>query len=367
MKKQALLIISCLCLFGAGTYFGERIHAQKALVTNDEINTVEVSRASLPAVVRINNRLRSEVLQQGDDPLEVGTGFFYTKDLIVTNYHVIQDAESLTVILNNGKHAPARVVGRDPGIDIALLKVTGVTAPKTLSFGTSSRLVAGQKLIVLGTPLRIPQFISTGIFSVLANSRDIPRNDGLGTEIGQYILTTASIQGGNSGGPVLDSRGAVVAVADANASQNQLAQALIGVAIPGDLVKQSVDDLIKIGSPQRGTLGVTFHDLDNLDPALRSLAGLSSSAGALVWDVPAGSAGARAGLRGSIRNSKDQLVAPLGDVIVAVDDVPVKGSFDVARLVATKRPGQKVTLQVWRNKKKVTVTVTLLKRTLEWQ
>lgn len=364
--RRALGALGVVAVMGAAYWLGES-NAQKALVTSEEINTVEVSRSALPAVVRINNKLRPEVLQQGDDPLEVGTGFFYTKDLIITNYHVIQDAESLTVVLGNGKYAPARVVGRDPGIDIAVLKVTGVTAPKTLSFGQSSRLVAGQKLIVLGTPLRIPQFISTGIFSVMAHSRDIPRNDGLGSEIGQYILTTASIQGGNSGGPVLDSRGAVVAVADANASQNQLAQALIGVAIPSDLVKQSVDDLIKVGAPQRGTLGVTLHDLDNLDPALRSLAGLSSSSGALIWDVPAGSAGARAGLRGSIRNSKDQLVAPLGDIIVAVDGVPVATSFDVARLVAAKRPGDKVKLQLWRNKRSLSVTVTILKRTLEWQ
>lgn len=349
---------------GAGLYLTGQVNAQRSLVTNDEVNTVEISQGALPAVVRIDNKLRPEVLQVGDDPLDVGTGFFYSKDLIVTNYHVVQDSQSLNVVLYNGKRAPAKVVGRDPGIDIALLKVTGVTAPKTLSFGNSARLIPGQKFIVLGTPLRFQNFISTGIFSMWANSGDIPRNDGLGAEVGRYLLTTASIQGGNSGGPVLDSRGAVIAVADANAAQNQLAQAVIGVAIPSDLVKQSVEDLIKIGVPQRGTLGVTLHDLDNLDPALRSLAGLSSSEGALVWDVPAGSAGARAGLRGSLRNSKDQLLAPLGDIIVAVDGQRVRNSADVNRLVAAKRPGQVVNLRLWRNKRSVSVNVTILKRTI---
>lgn len=365
-KALRLLGVTAVLLgTGAGLYAAGQVNAQRSLVTNDEVNTVEVSRAALPAVVRIDNKLRPEVLQVGDDPLDVGTGFFYSKDIVVTNYHVVQDSESLTVILYNGRRVPAKVIGRDPGIDIALLKVTGVTAPKTLGFGNSARLIAGQKLIVLGTPLRFQNFISTGIFSMWASSSDIPRNDGLGGEIGRYLLTTASIQGGNSGGPVLDSRGAVVAVSDANAAQNQLAQAVIGVAIPSDLVKQSVEDLIKIGVPQRGTLGATLHDLDNLDPALRSLAGLSSSEGALVWDVPAGSAGARAGLRGSLRNSKDQLLAPLGDIIVAVDGQRVRNSADANRLVANKRPGQVVRLRVWRNKRSVDVNVTLLKRTLK--
>lgn len=356
----ALLVVAA----GTGAYLTGRVSAQKALVTGDEINTVEVTQAALPAVVRVDNRLNKSALQPGDDPLETGSGFFYKKDLIVTNFHVIQDYESLSVILYNGRRVTAKVEAVDPGIDIAILRVSGVTAPKTLAFGSSARLIPGQKLIAIGAPLRIQNFVSSGIFSVAASARDIPRNDSLGQEIGQYFVTTASIQQGNSGGPVLDSRGAVVAVSDANAAPNNFVPGVIGVAIPGDLVKQSVEDLEKVGTPQRGTLGVTLQDLDSLDPALRSLAGLSSSEGALVWDVPAGSAGARAGLRGSLRNSKDQLLAPLGDIIVAVDGARVQSSYDVTRLVAAKRPGQTVTLRLWRNKKSVDVKVTLLKRTL---
>ncbi len=349
---------------GAGAYVTGRVTAQKALVTNDEINTVEVTQSALRAVVRVDARLRKEVLQQGDDPIETGTGFFYKKDLIVTNYHVVQYQESLSVTLYNGRRVTAKLEGVDPGIDIAILRVTGVTAPKTLSFGQSARLIPGQKLMTIGTPLRIQNFIGSGVFSVAASARDVPRSDGLAQEVGTYIVTTASIQQGNSGGPVLDSRGAVVGVADANAAPNGFVPGVIGIAIPGDLVKQSLDDLEKVGVPQRGTLGASLADLDTLDPALRQLAGLSSSEGALVDEVPAGSAAARAGLRGSLRNSKGQLLAPLGDIIVAVDGVRVQNSFDVTRLVAAKRPGQKVTLRVWRNKKAVDVPVTLLKRTL---
>nr|WP_232472555.1 MULTISPECIES: S1C family serine protease [Deinococcus] len=363
MRAAGILLLLAGAVTGA--YVTGRVSAQRALVTPDEINTVEVTQKALQAVVRVDNRLRKDVLQPGDDPVETGSGFFYKQNLIVTNYHVIQDQESVSVTLYNGRRVPARVEGIDPGIDIAILRVTGVTAPKTLSFGRSAGLIPGQKLITIGTPLKIQNFVTTGVFSVLASARDVPRNDQLGQEIGQYLITSANIQQGNSGGPVLDSRGAVVGVADANAAPNSFVPGVIGIAIPGDLVRQSLDDLEKIGVPQRGTLGVTLVDLDSLDPALRQLAGLSSSEGALVDEVPAGTAGARAGLRGSLRNSRGQLLAPLGDVIVSVDGQRVRNSFDVIRLVAAKRPGQTVTLRVWRNKKPVDVKVTLQKRTLQ--
>ncbi|PTA68720.1 S1C family serine protease [Deinococcus arcticus] len=365
MKPARLLALSAL-LAGAltGAYLTGSVTAQRSLVTPDEINTVEVAQKALRAVVRVDTRLERARLQPGDNPIETGSGFFYKKDLIVTNYHVVQYQESITVTLFNGRRVPAKLEGVDPGIDIAILRVTGVTAPATLSFGSSARLIPGQKLITIGTPLLIPNFVGTGIFSVAASARDIPRQDGLADEVGQYVTTTASLQQGNSGGPVLDSRGLVVGVADANAAPNGLVPGVIGIALPGDLVRQSLDDLEKIGVPQRGTLGATLVDLDNLDPALRQLAGLSSSEGALVDQVAAGSAAARSGLRGSLRNNRDQLLAPLGDVIVAVDGQRVRDSFDVIRLVAAKRPGQTVTLTVWRNKKQVPVKVTLLKRTL---
>lgn len=355
-----------LLLFGAaaGAYLVGRVSAQQALVTPDEINTVEVVQAALPAVVRIDVRLRKEALQPGDDPVEVGSGFFYKRDLIVTNYHVVEDQEAITVTLSNGRQATARIEATDPGIDIALLRVQGVTAPGTLAFGDSARLVPGQKLLVIGTPLRFPNFVSTGIFSVLASARDVPRTDTIAQEVGQYLATTASIQQGNSGGPVLDSRGAVVGVAAANAAPNLAVAGLIGMALPSDLVAQSVDDLEKTGAPQRGTLGATLVDLDTLDPALREFAGLTSAEGALVDEVAAGSAAAVADLRGSLRNAKGQLLAPLGDVIVAVDGQSVRNSFDVIRLVAAKRPGETVTLTLWRDRQQVKVPVTLLKRTV---
>ena len=360
-----LLLGGSLLLAGlGGAYLTWRVTAQRALVTTDEINTVEVSQKALPALVRVDVRIKKDQLQPGEDPNDVGSGFFYKSNLIVTNYHVVQFQESLSIVMYDGKRVNATVEGVDPGIDIAILKVAGVTAPRTLVFGDSSRLIPGQKMIVLGTPLKYNNFVSTGVFSAI--TRDLgQRADGLGQEIGQYGLTTASIQGGSSGGPVLDSRGSVVGVADANASSNTLVPGVIGAFVPSELVAQSLSDLEKIGVPQRGTLGVTLVDLDNLDPALRQLAGLTSNQGALVDEVPAGTAGARSGLRGSLRNNKGQLLSPLGDVVVAVDGKRITNSYDLIRAVALKRPGQAVALKVWRNRKEVTVSVTLLKRALQ--
>ena len=362
---RAAALVTLLLAAGAGAYFVGQVSAQRALVTSDEINTVEVVQAALPAVVRVDVRIPPDKLQPGDDPVDVGSGFFYKSNLVVTNYHVIQDQQSITVTLYDGSQASASVEAVDPGIDIALLRVRGATAPATLAFGESGRLIQGQKLIAIGAPLRIQNFVSTGVFSTFASARDIPRTDGLAQEVGQYVTTTASVQQGNSGGPVLDSRGAVVAVADANASPNLAVPGVIGIAIPSDLVAQSVDDLEKVGAPQRGTLGATLVDLEELDPALREFAGLTSAEGALVDEVPAGSAAAQAGLNGSLRNTKGQLLAPLGDVIVAVDDQRVQGAYDVSRLVAAKRPGQTVTLTVWRDRERQKVRVTLLNRTVQ--
>ena len=363
-SSRWLLLASLLLASLGGAYLTGHVTAQRALVTTEEINTVEVTQRALPALVRVDVRIRKDQLQPGEDPTDVGSGFFYRPNLIVTNYHVVQFQESLSIVMYDGKRVNATVEGVDPGIDIAILKVTGVTAPKTLSFGDSSRLIPGQKMIALGTPLKYNNFVSTGVFS--ATTRDLgQRADGLGQEIGQYGLTTATIQGGSSGGPVLDSRGTVIGVADANASSNTLLPGVIGAFIPSELVSQSLSDLEKIGVPQRGTLGVTLVDLDNLDPALRQLAGLTSNQGALVDEVPAGTAGARSGLRGSLRNNKGQLLAPLGDVVVAVDGKRIASSYDLIRAVALKRPGQVVALKVWRNRKETTVNVTLLKRTLQ--
>lgn len=363
LKTLAPILAAAALL--AGTYRLGQVEASRALVVPDEINTTEVVRAAKPAVVQINNQLLPETLMPGDEPVEVGTGFFYKTDRIVTAYHVVQNNESLTVTLHNGRTVPATVEGIDPGIDVAVLRVTAASAPATLRFAPSNTLAQGQKIITIGSPLRVQNFVGTGVFSVMAPASQVPRSDGLASEAPEYLVTTASIQGGNSGGPLLDSRGNVVGVANANAAANQLAAGLIGVAIPSNWVQQTLTDLEQMGVPQRGNLGITMVALEDLDPALRSLAGLVSNAGVLVDEIQASSPAGRAGVRGSLRNSRGQLLAPLGDIIVAVDGKGVSNAFDVTRLVATKRPGDEVKLTVWREGKRVEIPVLLTRRSLE--
>ncbi len=365
----SLLTGGLLAAAAAGAYTAGQmtapVTAQEPLVVPDEINTVEVVQRAMPAVVQVNNTLAPEALMPGDEPVEVGTGFFYKSDRIVTAYHVVQNSQHLTVTLYNGRTVEATVEGLDPGIDVAVLRVTAANAPKTLDFGNSAGLLPGQKLITIGSPLKIQNYVGTGLFSVMAPASQIPRTDNLASEVGKYIVTTASIQGGNSGGPVLDSRGTVVGMANANAAANSMTAGLIGIAVPGDLVRQTLTDLEQTGAPQRGNLGVTLVALEDLDPALRQLAGLTSNQGVLVDEIQAGSAAGRAGLRGSLRNLRGQLLAPLGDIIVAVDGKAVSKPFDVTALVAAKRPGDTVRLTLWREGRRQELNVTLQQRRLE--
>ncbi|MBB6096625.1 S1-C subfamily serine protease [Deinobacterium chartae] len=343
-----------------GGYMVGKVTAATPLATADEINTVEVSSRALKGLVKVTVRLPAALRQQGAPAEDCGSGFFYKPNLLITNYHVVQDAENIRVQLFDGRTVPAKIYGIDPGLDLAVLQVSGVNAPATLKFGNSERLLSGQKLIVLGSPFGFQNHVSTGVLSTVART-DPPAED-IGLEIPQMLFTTATIQACNSGGPVLDSRGAVVGVADANLSTVGLTVGLIGLAIPSSVVQQSVKDLEQFGVPQRGSLGITMKNLSELDPYTRNLTGLNSTDGAIVEEVPAGSVGARAGLRGTTRDVQGQLVT-LGDIIIAVDGRRVKDQYDITRAVAAKRPGQSLTLKVWRNKKEINLKVNLTRRT----
>lgn len=357
--QQLLLALAIVGLAAGGFVLGQ-VSGARSLVTPDEVNTVEVASDALRAVVRVNVRLPREVLQPGDSPEDVGSGFFYRPNLIVTNYHVVQLQEAITVTLFDGRELPARLEGTDPGVDIAILRVAQAS-PHVLAFAPSAALLPGQKVMTVGSPLGLQNFLSTGVYSTTARASQLPRQDQLGEEISDYLITTASIQRGASGGPLLNSRGQVVGVANANASPSQLVPGIIGVAIPGDIVRQSVSDLERAGTPLRGSLGITMLDLAALDPAFRDSLGLTSSEGALVVDVPAGSNGARAGLQASLTNLQGQFQL-IGDVIVAVDGERVRNQYDVVRLVAAKRAGERLRLRVWRGGREVNLEVVLGQR-----
>jgi serine protease Do len=330
------------------------------LTSPEEVARAEVIRRALPAVVKISGILRDP--QTGNEGPTNGSGFFYTANRVITNYHVIQDLRDVTIELFDGKVFPAQVFAVDKGIDIAVLNVQGVSAPAQLSFSTAQSLPVGMGLVVIGSPFGQRNLASTGILSGMGptNAEKNDLDPTIGVEVGDLMYTDARIVQGNSGGPVLDLQGRVVGVAN-SVLGDLTGVGGIGVAIPGGLVRQSVTDLERFGVPQRGNLGAKLLDLVELDPILLGRVGLLSTRGAMIESVNQGSAAAKAGLRAAQRDPRGKLVN-LGDVILSVNGRSIRNASEATQAIARFRPGDRVNLITWRNGKRLEVTVTMVAR-----
>ncbi|MDR7421243.1 MAG: trypsin-like peptidase domain-containing protein [Armatimonadota bacterium] len=293
----------------------------------------------------------------------LGSGFVWDREgHIVTNNHVVADAERIEVMFDDGTVMPARVVGRDPHSDLAVVQVTGASGKlRPVTLADSTRVRVGQLAIAIGNPFGERNTMTIGIISGLG--RSLPASDGTPAgatyTIPDVIQTDAPINPGNSGGVLLDAGGRVIGVTAAIESPAGVS-AGIGFAIPSAIVQRVVPSLIETGGYRHPWLGVSGV---SLSPDLARAAGFTpEQRGALVVDVvPAGPAD-RAHLRGSAREvSVEGVPARVGgDVIVAIDDHPVK-TFDdvVAYLARSTAVGQKVTLTVLRDGRTERVVVTL--------
>jgi serine protease Do len=261
-----------------------------------------------------------------------GTGFIVSKDgYILTNNHVVADAEQIIVTLLDKRTFDAKVVGRDPTTDVAVIKVNGVDLP-VVTMGDDNNARVGQWVVAIGNPLGLDFTVTAGIIS--AKGRPLPGLLGSRYEITDYIQTDAAINPGNSGGPLVNIRGEVVGINSAIASSTGF-YAGYGFAIPVSLAKQVMDDLIAYGKVRRAVIGVA---ITNATAADAKAAGLKEVTGVLVqtYSDPLE------------KNPAKEAGIEQGDVIVAADGKPTDRVSTLQRIVRTHKPGETVTFDVMR-------------------
>ena len=315
----------------------------------DEKATVALFQNASPSVVFVTTLARQSdffSLNQQEIPQGAGSGFIWDRQgHVVTNFHVIQEADAAQVTLSDHSSWPAKLIGTAPDKDVAVLRISApADRLRPLAIGSSENLLVGQKVFAIGNPFGLDHTLTTGIISALG--REITSVTGV--PIRDVIQSDAAINPGNSGGPLLDSAGRVIGINTAIYSPSGVS-AGIGFAIPVLDVQRAVPELIAHGRIQRPTLGVELAP----DSVMRQL-GL---AGALVFRVLRGGGADRAGLRGTRRDVWGRWT--LGDVIVGVDGKPVRSAGEVALALEGKKAGDTVKVEVVRDDRRSTADVKL--------
>ncbi|HYC36905.1 MAG TPA: DegQ family serine endoprotease [Usitatibacter sp.] len=272
-------------------------------------------------------------------PFGLGSGFIVSNDgFIVTNAHVVENAEEITVRFNDKREMTAKVIGADTRSDVAVIKVDARDLP-TVKIGDTKKLRVGEWVIAIGSPFGFANTVTAGIVS--ATSRENLSGDP-NLDAVPFIQTDVAVNPGNSGGPLLNMRGEVVGINSQIFSRTG-SFAGISFAIPIDYAFNVADQLMKTGKVVRGRIGV---GIQNVTKDLADSLGLGKAQGAVVGNVEEGSPAAKGGLE-------------VGDVILKIDGRPVEGSADLSRTIRALRPGTKVNLNVWRSGKPRDVVVTI--------
>jgi putative serine protease PepD len=320
--------------------------------STDEQNNIEVYRTLSPGVVFIHSTSYARDFFGFVEPQE-GSGSGSILDQqgnILTNYHVIEGAQKLSVSLGGKKDYPAVVVGGDPDTDLAVIRLTekpagGITV---VPLGDSDKLVVGQKVLAIGNPFGLDRTLTTGVISGL--QRPIrARNNRL---IEGAIQTDASINPGNSGGPLLDSRGRMIGINSQILSPSG-SSAGVGFAVPVSIAKRVVPQLVQTGRVRRPKLGISTRDV----ASLRNQIDLPVEDGVLIYQVARNGGAAAAGLRGVQQTEMGDV--ELGDIIVGIDNDKVANSDDLFRVLDKHQIGDTVQVQIWRDGRRMSVPVRL--------
>jgi serine protease Do len=272
-----------------------------------------------------------------------GSGVIVTKDgYIITNNHVVENAadDGIEVVLNDTRRLKAKLVGADPLTDIAVVKIDAKDLPVAM-LGNSDDVQVGQWALAIGNPLGLTSTVTAGIISYIGRSIRIIQ-DSYGVE--NFIQTDAAVNPGNSGGALVNIYGEVIGINTAIATTNQRYQGY-SFAIPINLAQSVASALILHGKVERGYIGVS---ISQVDETLAKANGLDKAEGVFVQEV-IGDAAKAAGV-------KD------GDIILTIDDKPLKAPNELQAYIATKRPGDKVKLTIWRDEKKIVKNVELKPR-----
>ena len=322
-------------------------------LATDEQNNIEVYKAISPGVVYIQSTTTvRDFFGMFSQPVEgAGSGSIIDgQGDILTNYHVIANAEKLTVSFGGGKNYPAKVVGRDPDTDLAVIRL--LESPKEqvtiVPMGDSDKLVVGQKVLAIGNPFGLDRTLTTGVISGL--ERPI-RAQNLRLIEGA-IQTDASINPGNSGGPLLDSHGRMIGI-NSQIESPTGASAGVGFAIPINIAKRIVPELVKNGEIHRPRLGIVPRDVEVLANQIQ----LPVSYGVVIWNAQPGGPAANAGLHGLVQTENGDV--ELGDIVVGIDGEKISNNDDLYRALNKHQIGDTVSVEIFRRGRRTSVPVKL--------
>jgi S1-C subfamily serine protease len=372
-KGRAIRLLAIGLIIGLGAYWaGSRWGQQVPSVVNalrspsapseagldpTEAENVRIYKQAAPAVANIVTRTVEYDFFFNPVPVEgAGSGFLMDNDgHILTNFHVVQGAQTIEVTLGDQSRYKGKLVGSDPNNDIALIQIDLAGRKITpLPLGDSRNLLVGQRVLAIGNPFGFQSTLTTGVVSSLGRTVQTREN----TFIDEAIQTDASINQGNSGGPLLNSHGEVIGINSAIYAPTGTT-AGIGFAIPINTAKRVANDLITRGRVRHATLGAEGRALW---PRLAEALNLSTQQGILIESVEPGGPAAQAGIRGGTKLLTDSRMQELrvgGDVLIAIDAKQITSQSDLSLLLNRSQPGDTVTVTIVRDGKKMNLPVKL--------